>query len=762
MPREKIARICDLSIEIGILAIVFFIPVIFDFSMSSYNFFNLYKAVVFRIILSLIFLAFAAKVFINGGLKYRGSAKIFLFSGFFLACFFASSFFSINQPESFWGSFSRQQGFYGFLHYVLFFVLLVLNIENFRQIKRIITAAVVSCFFVSAYGLAQYFLLDPLFWPENFLSSGRIFSTFGQPNFLAHWLIMIFPMSVYCLIFVAKKFFARFLACLIIFMQSACLVLSYSRAAWLGFLCSALFLIIFWLFYKGFKKTVLSFMCLLFICAALIAGLNFIKPLEKADYNSMNFSSRLKSMADFKSGSNKMRIYYLESAIKEIKQESGLRLFLGHGPEVLSDVFMKYYNIDWGVYETINSLHDRAHNWFFDQLLSVGILGLSANFLFFAYIIYKTAVFLSGRRVFKSEDWLAVFLFASLLAYCVNNLFSFSLIANSVYLYLISALLLVLCNFRENPKILDIRLTVFSKILICAALFLTSAMFVYSNNINQARAEKYYVKALESLKHSDCGGVAGNMGKAMNLSSNSDYYKENNIFLSLNCFFLAESDSERNFLLKNIYDGIEIIGDKRTYGISNNIARAYSMFGFYIDKFYYSEADKIFNDLILKVPYFTSVYEDFARHKIALRDYSGAIKILGQAIEILPPTNHRYLNDQHRSQISAIAARLHENIGMAHFKMNNYESALGNYKKGLKFNPYRATLYKNIADVYYAQNNFDKAIELNLRGFALNPSDYHWPLSLSFLYEEKKDLTAAKNYFDQAAAMAPENVKLKN
>ncbi len=760
MLKEKILKICGLSIEFGILAIIFFIPVIFDFSLSSYNFFDLYKTVVFRVILSLIFLAFAAKIFINGELRFRGSAKIFLFAGFLPACFFASSFFSIDPSRSFWGSFSRQQGFYNFSHYLLFFVLLVLNVKNYKQIKRMITAAVASCFFVSAYGLAQYFLLDPWAWPESFLSSGRVFSTFGQPNFLAHWLIMVFPLSVYYLIFIAKKFFAKFLACLIIFMQSACLILSYSRAAWLGFLCSALFLIIFWLFYKGFKKTVFGFAGFILICAVIIAGLNMAKPAEKADYDSINFTGRLKSITDFKSGSNKMRIYYLESAVKEIKQENNLRLFLGYGPEVLSDVFMKYYNIDWGVYEAISSLHDRAHNWIFDQLLSFGILGLSANLLFYIYIIYKTAVFLSGKRTFEANDWLAVFLSASLLAYCVNNLFSFSLAANSVYLYLIAALLWVSANSREHMKISDIKLTAFSKIFIWAALFFTSAMFVYSNNINQARAENHYVKALESLRRSDCEAVASNMEKAISLSSNSGYYKENNILLNLNCFFLSESDSEKSFLLGNIFDSVEIAKDGKTYGISSNIARAYSLFGFYIDKSYYSEAEKIFNDLIAKFPYFTSVYEDLARQKMASQDYAGAVKILSQAIGILPPTGHPYLNGQHRSQISAIAAKLHESLGLADFKMENYEAAIDNYKKGLKFDPYRASLYKNIADVYYAQNNLDKAIELNSRGFMLNPWDYHWPLSLSLLYKDKKDFEAEKKYFNQAVKMAPENAKL--
>ncbi|MFH1254944.1 MAG: O-antigen ligase family protein [bacterium] len=762
MLKEKILKICDLSIEFGILAIIFFIPVIFDFSMSSYNFFDLYKAIVFRAVLSLIFLAFAAKVFINGELRFRGSAKIFLFAGFLAACFLASSFFSIDPSRSFWGSFSRQQGFYNFSHYILFFILAVLNIKNDRQIKRIAIAVLASSFFVSAYGLAQYFLLDPWAWPENFLSSGRVFSTFGQPNFLAHWLIMVVPLSIYYLIFIAKKFFARFLACLIIFMQSACLVLAYSRAAWLGFLCSALFLIIFWLFYKGFKKTVFGFAGIVFICAALVIGLNMAKPAEKADYDSINFAGRLKSIVDFKSGSNKMRIYYLESAVKEIKKASGLRLFLGYGPEVLSDVFMKYYNIDWGVYEAINSLHDRAHNWIFDQLLSFGILGLAANLLFYVYIFYKTAVFLSGKRAFEANDWLVVFLSASLLAYCVNNLFSFSLAANSVYLYLIAALLWVSANRREQMRILGVSLTAFSKIFIWTALFFTSAMFVYSNNINQARAENYYVKALESLRRSDCEAVAANMEKAMSLSSNSSYYQENNILLNLNCFFLVESDSEKSFLLGNIFDGVEIAKDGKTYGILSNIARAYSLFGFYIDKAYYAESEKIFNDLISKFPYFTSVYEDLARQKMASQDYAGAAKILSQAIGILPPTDHPYLNSQHRSQISAIAAKLHESLGLADFKMENYEAALDNYKKGLKFDPYRASLYKNISDVYYARNNLDKAIEFSRRGFMLNPSDYHWPLSLSFLYKDKKDFEAEKKYFDQAVKMAPENAKLKN
>src|SRR3989338_2099066 len=138
MSKEKVIKICDLFIECGILAIVFFIPIIFDYSLTSYNFFDLYKVVVFRIILVLLLLSFTTKVFINGKFSYRGGAKIFLLTGLMLASFFVSSAFSLHPAQSFWGSFLRQQGFYNFFNYWLFFILLILNVENFNQIKRII------------------------------------------------------------------------------------------------------------------------------------------------------------------------------------------------------------------------------------------------------------------------------------------------------------------------------------------------------------------------------------------------------------------------------------------------------------------------------------------------------------------------------------------------------------------------------------------------------------------------------------------------
>ncbi|MFH0956138.1 MAG: O-antigen ligase family protein [Candidatus Falkowbacteria bacterium] len=761
MLREKIVKICDLFIEIGVLAIVFFIPIIIDYSLLSYSIFDLYKAVIFRVILIFILLIFTAKVFINGKLDYRGDGKPFLLAGLMLASFFISSWFSLHPAQSFWGNFFRQQGFYNLFNYLLFFVLLILNIKNFIKLKRIVIAVIASASLAAVYGLVQYFNLDPLSWSESALNTGRIFSTLGQPNFFGHWLIMVLPFSFYALIFIAKKMLSRFFVGLAFSAQLACLVFTYSRAAWLGFLGSMFFLIIFWLFYKRFKKAALGFIGLILIGIMFVVSLNIISPIKSGDYNSIGLVNRLKSITDFKDGSNKMRLYYLESAVKEIKQASYLRLLVGYGPEVLSDVFMKYYQIDWGVYEAVNTFPNRAHNWLFDKFLALGFLGLAVNLVFYIYLIYRAANFLLAKQKFKSEDWLLIFLFSSLTAYCINNLFSFSLFTVLVYLYLILALAWFIINYQTEAKVLNIRLTIFSKLLIFASLFLVSAVFIYTNNVNQIRAEIYYAKALKSIKSSDCQGVINNMEKVMSLNPNVIYYQENYLFLISNCFSLIEDKFIKRQLSDNMLNQTKLIGDKKSYGISHNLARAYTLFGFYLDKSYYAEAEKIFNDLIINFPYFTAAYEDFGKQKIMQEDYIGAIEILNRAIKILPPIDHPHLNDQHRRQIATIAVRLYEGAGQAYFKIKNYDLALDYYKKGLRLDPYRATLYKNIADIYYVQNNLDKAIELNRRGLMLNPADYHWSLALSLLYRDKKDLLEAKKYLDQAMRLAPENQELK-
>lgn len=763
MSKDKIIKICNYIIEYGILAIVFLIPVIFNFTLANYSVFDLFKEAVFRIILSFILVVYIAKIFVQGKIILRGNGKIFLFILFLIVSFFISSLLSIHPNLSFWGSYERQQGFYSLVNYLLFFTLLILNLQNFKQIRRLIIVAVMAGAVVCFYGLIQFFGLDPFLWEETALSMGRIFSSLGQPNFFGHYLIITIPLSFYSYLFIAKKLLFRFFIGLVILAEFICLIATYSRSAWLGFIISAVFCFIFYLSIKKNKKFVISLGVLILIFFTLIFSLNFFKKNDLNSFTNTTFINRLKSITDLQGGSNKIRLYYWQASFKEIKQASHKRLLVGYGPDALDGVFIKYYQPDWAVYEVINTFPDRAHNWLFDVILSYGLIGLVAILWFYLYLFYKAGKFLSSQAAQSAEEiWLVAALSSCLVAYCVNNLFSFSQATTYVYLFLILAMLWFIVGSRKTEEI-ELKLIPVSKILIWIILLVTTCLFIYLENFNQVRADYYYMQAKNEAKKNNCRGALSNMERAINYNPASAYYKEKYIFYGLSCFSAVSTKDSQMALRDNVEAQIiSIKPEEFQYASRLAVARAYSSFGFYINEVYYEKAEEIFNILIAENPYLLTSYQDFAMMKIWQKDYAGAIDLLKQAINFLPPLDHPQLNKEHKSEIQAQALILYERMGFSCSQLKNYNEALKYYKKALSLDPYRATSYKGLADIYYLQGQLDQAIVLNKRGLMLNPADYHWPLALSLLYREKKDLTKAKEYLDQALKLAPENQELKN
>ena len=762
MLKDKLIKFSDIIIESGFLAMIFLIPIAFDFTLSNYNAFNLFKAVIFRVILSLILAAYAAKIFLSGKVSLRGNNKIFIVAFFLLASFFISSFFSIQPDLSFWGSYERQQGFYNLANYLLFFALLILNIRGLKQIKRLIMAAVVAGWLACLYGLAQLLGLDPLPWKEGGLATGRIFSTLGQPNFFGQYLILILPLSFYAYWFIAKKFFTKFFILLAIAAELICLFNTYSRAAWLGLAAAAgVFLIIF-LVVRARKRSALAFGIFLLVGAGLIFSLNYFSPNNSSGPSQLNALNRLKGLADLKSGSNRMRLYYWQAALEEIGQVGPKRLLLGLGPDTLAAVFIKYYQPDWAVYEVIDTYPDRAHNWPLDVILSYGLLGLAAMLWFYGYLIYRTAKFLFKAGAKSNEEiWLVAALSASLAAYSVNNLFSFSLFTGYVYLFFILAMLWAVVGGRETRET-ELRLTPASRALIWLALVIAAGLFIHLKNINLVKADYYYMKAKKAEKQADCRGVLANMTKAVNYDPDSAYYREQYIFHGLNCFSSIASPESQVALQDNLEEQIKLIEpDEAQYVAKLTIARADSLFGFYVDPDYYGQAEKIFNDLIEAYPYLLTPYQDLGRMKMWQKNYAPALELFKRAERQLPDLNHPQLNQDHKNKIIDQAVSLYEKMGYCYNQLKNYHQAVIYYQKALALNPYYATLYKDLADVHYEQGRLDKAIELNRRGLALNPGDYHWSLFLSLLYRDQQDLAKAREYLAQAVALAPDNQELR-
>jgi len=765
---NKIIKICDYLQEIILLGIIFFIPIYFALAQENYNVFELNKVVIFRILLTIAFLAFAAKVFIGGISHWPFPRKLFILLALFGLSVFLSTYFSIHPGFSFWGSYGRQQGFYTVIHYLIFFALLVLNLRTWPQIKRVIITVVFSSIFVCLYGLLQYFNLDPLDWKEKITYTGRIFSTLGQPNFLGQYLMLVIPFTVFSLFFISKRLVNRFLIFILIGLQITCLIFTYSRSAWLGLLAIFFLFVVLSLFAKRKRKIAWSLVGLGLVGIMVIISFSFFysKRNVLSEPGEINFLNRAESIFDIRAGSNKIRLYYWQAAWQEFKQASRSRKLIGYGPETLADIFVKYYRPEWGVYEKINTFPDRSHNAFFDMVLQFGLAGLVFFALFLGYIFMAAFRYLKKSTPTK-EFWLVIFLLAALAGYFTNNLLSFSLTVGYVYFYLMLALLAVIIfpafpHSRPGGKAREFFRPV-SLVLIWLSLLFLGMILVYYYNVNAWRADYYYMKAKKAEVKKDCLGILDNMEKAADLNPVSIFYKEHYIFHNLNCSEGAESKESQLDLYHNIVGMANSVGP-REHGFYTltHIAHVKSLFGYYIDPAYYQAAEEDYERLIKINPFITTTYQDLGRMKLWQKDYQAAIVNFKKAINSMPPINSPYLNGEHKEEIETGLVRLLEMMGLTYSYKEDWSEALDYYQQALELNPYYLRLYKKIADVHYKQGDLDSAIFYNERGYRLNPEDYAWPLAISILYKEKGNKTEALKYAEEASKLMPENEDIKN
>jgi len=133
--------------------------------------------------------------------------------------------------------------------FILFGLALQSAVTTRRQLDRTAFVLVLVGTVTAAYGVAQYLL--GLAGAANWLDSAkftdidmRVYSTLDNPNVLAEYLVLIFPLA-FAFLLTKKGARSRVLALIACGVMALCLVLTYSRGGWLGFLVAmALFLVI--------------------------------------------------------------------------------------------------------------------------------------------------------------------------------------------------------------------------------------------------------------------------------------------------------------------------------------------------------------------------------------------------------------------------------------------------------------------------------------------------------------------------------------
>lgn len=725
--------------------------------------FELPKIALFRSLVVVMLFIYVLKVILEKRISWPSFDGIrqrwfWIFFGGFVLSVIAATLFSIAPQVSFWGSYFRQSGFISFLSYMVFFLLLLLNVRKKEQFKRIFIALLGTASVVALIGILQKFVpAFSGFWDVD-LFLGRIFSTLGHPNYLATYFVLIFPFT-FALFLERKdgstiqnsslrKIFSGVLFVLMFF----ALLLTEGRAGILAFVVGFFFFFIFYGFMAHKKWLIwaaVSVPVILFLMALFANVFRSSDVVQKTVLNrALLESGNLRSI--------ETRLVMWPKVVEMIKN----RPLLGYGPETFPIAFSAFASPKLLDVENMSDIADRAHNEFLDMASNVGFLGL----IFYAGFI--VSLFVIGFSIIKklsswNEKLFVLAALTGIISLLTANQFGFSVSAHYVYFWLIAALILLLSRFDRSQisKILqgleELRVTekeislpwLRSQVVIFVVVFITgisSALFIYFWNVRPVAADYYFEKSRSTFVLEDRLNL---LNKALSLNPHQNYYRFNYFDTVLTSLFPSVAIEEKQHVLQL---GKSLLDQANTYVSGKDglvyfyYGRLYTAYAQY-DQLYFDEAEKSFlkaSELSPIYPYIYLLWGDMAQQK---GDYEKAVQKYEKFLQLSPKywqwkfeLDKKTPEEQDKYRIFY---KLNPNFNILFIQLGRMYFLAGDKEKALEYLKYAdesADLYSTLSVIYGKSGEIDKALEAIQTGLELDPENPVLENNLKILQQEKE------------------------
>lgn len=410
--------------------------------------------------------------------------KIFIRRSFFdvlIALFFLSqlisTFFSIDIHTSLFGYYTRfNGGLLSFACYIVLFYVFISNVEK-RDLSKLFLTTFVSALFVSLLAIPEHFghsascfMINlyryqnqelPANWFWQFYDAScwiqdvqtRVFATFGQPNWLAAYTVVLIPLGMALSfseefavqIFKSKTPIKIFYAVttMALFLS---LLFTKSRSGGLGIVIG-LGLFGVGLLWRHTRQRVIagSSFLLLFGVAVLIFGTPFTK-----NYGEMLFAPKAPAPVVAEATPvNRLEVGGTDSGdIRRIVWSGAVKVWLryplfGSGVETFAYSYYQDRPMEHNLVSEWDFLYNKAHNEFLNFLATTGLLGFSTYTLMVgAFILYPLWFVYKNRS--QSEETLFAFATAGgLVALSTSNFFGFSTVMVNTLLFLLPAFFVV-------------------------------------------------------------------------------------------------------------------------------------------------------------------------------------------------------------------------------------------------------------------------------------------------------------------------------
>lgn len=410
----------------------------------------------------------------------------------FLISQLISTIFSLDQRISFFGYYSRFNG--GLLSLLAYFFLYYAFVSNFTRedLKSFLRISIIAGVVVALWGLPSHFGNDPtclIFrgtfdvscWTDAFKPTVRIFSTLGQPAWLASYLAILLPIIMAYVVILSeqKKTISEYiknkkilLFLIILFIFYIDLLFTNTRAGFLAFWAGNIF---FWgmIFFRNINS-IKKVLPLFIIINAIFVISNGVFNTPISQLNKFSLASLSQSDAPEPTTqlpSNKEQIPDNTSQTEGINITDSVNIrvlvwdgaiaawkahpVIGTGVETFAFAYYKFRPAAHNLTSEWDYLYNKAHNEYLNYLTTTGILGLGSYlsiFITLAILAIKKYFIKKSPSLTNNDYILSVALLSSVITILVANFFGFSVVITNIYLFFLPLWFFMITGIGSTEK----------------------------------------------------------------------------------------------------------------------------------------------------------------------------------------------------------------------------------------------------------------------------------------------------------------------
>ena len=488
-----------------IVSTIYLLSILIPLTFTTLNF-ELFEFPKFILLLSgtlIITTAWIIHIFQNRNSKLFPS-HFSLISASILAIFITqtiSTLFSINPYTSFWGYYSRYHG--GLLTTICYTIIYFAAIKwlDSKSTLKLIKISVGTAFVVSLYGILEHFGIDKSLWVQDVQS--RVFSTLGQPNWLAAYLIPNLFLTIYLSQINKNK--KEVIPHIIFTTLFVALLFTKSRSGLIAFALSFITYYLILLRQFSFPHLKKSFFLFTFTLSlfTLIIGTPFTPIISSVFNKSLtgvleNRNTGLPTGTTLETGgteSGDIRKIVWSGALELVKRYP----LIGTGPETFAYTYYWVRPLAHNMTSEWDFLYNKAHNEYLNIAAGSGVIGLLA-YLYFHFTVFGvslTTIAKNKKIVQDKKDelrYLYPVLGASIVAFAITNFFGFSVIP--VYFLMIIIAALGTAPVGVDPRV-DPHNFLFVYLLIFLVLIYPIRLF--AADVNYAKGKRLFDAGQYSL-----------------------------------------------------------------------------------------------------------------------------------------------------------------------------------------------------------------------------------------------------------------------